>query len=154
MGNLDRIGGLSKNSGLPGGTLDAQGIDNLIKILVDHFLKMYCKRFGLSLKKISPDALKILSDYDWPGNIRELENVIERAVVLGEKKEIGPDDLPMLSSSPSIAPRKSIKAAEIGRIMEVLEETNWNKSKAAKILGIHLSTLYRKMEAYGVKKEG
>ncbi len=125
-----------------------------IKILVDHFLKMYCKRFNLSLKKISPDALKILSDYDWPGNIRELENVIERAVVLGEKKEIGPDDLPMLASSPSIAPKKSIKAAEIGRIMEVLEETNWNKSKAAKILGIHLSTLYRKMEAYGVKKEG
>jgi DNA-binding NtrC family response regulator len=125
-----------------------------IKILVDHFLKMYCKRFNLSLKKISPDSLKILSDYDWPGNIRELENVIERAVVLGEKKEIGPDDLPMLASSPAIAPKKSIKAAELGRIMEVLEETNWNKSKAAKILGIHLSTLYRKMEAYGVKKEG
>jgi DNA-binding NtrC family response regulator len=125
-----------------------------IKILVDHFLKMYCKRFNLSLKKISPEALKILSGYDWPGNIRELENVIERAVVLSEKKEIGPDDLPMLASSPSIAPKKSIKAAEIGRIMEVLEETNWNKSKAAKILGIHLSTLYRKMEAYGVKKEG
>ncbi|KPJ51329.1 hypothetical protein AMJ40_00030 [candidate division TA06 bacterium DG_26] len=124
-----------------------------IKILVDHFLSLYCKRFDLKLKKIANEALKILSDYDWPGNIRELENVIERAVVLQDGNTIGPDDLPALTPKSIIAPRKSIRAAEIHRIMEVLEETNWNKSKAAKILGIHLSTLYRKMETYGIKKE-
>lgn len=125
-----------------------------IKILADHFLNLYCKRFNLPLKRISNQALKILSEYDWPGNIRELENVIERAVVLHEGNVIGPEDLPpIFMRKTTIAPKKSIKAAEIQRIEEVLQETNWNKSKAAKILGIHLSTLYRKMETYGIKKE-
>jgi DNA-binding NtrC family response regulator len=125
-----------------------------VKILVDHFLKLYCRRFDLQLKRVSDEALKILTDYEWPGNIRELENVIERAVVLHEGSVIGPDELPIFPERGVIAPKKSIKAAEIRRIVEVLEETNWNKSKAAKILGIHLSTLYRKMETYGIRKEG
>lgn len=125
-----------------------------VRILVDHFLKLYCKRFDLRLKRISDEALKTLSDYEWPGNIRELENVIERAVVLTEGSTIGSEDLPIFPERGVIAPKKSIKAAEIQRIVEVLEETNWNKSKAAKILGIHLSTLYRKMETYGIGKEG
>ncbi len=125
-----------------------------VKILVEHFLKLYCTRFEVSSKRISSEALKILSEYEWQGNIRELENVIERAVVLHEGSVIGPEQLPIFAARTVIAPKKSIKAAEIRRIVEILEETNWNKSKAAKILGIHLSTLYRKMEAYGVKKEG
>ncbi|KPJ48190.1 hypothetical protein AMJ40_07940 [candidate division TA06 bacterium DG_26] len=125
-----------------------------VKILVDHFLKLYCRRFDLQLKRVSDEALKILTDYEWPGNIRELENVIERAVVLHEGSVIGPEELPIFPERGVIAPKKSIKAAEIRRIAEVLEETNWNKSKAAKILGIHLSTLYRKMETYGIRKEG
>lgn len=124
-----------------------------IKMLVDHFLKLYCRRFNLPLKQISSEALRILTDHDWPGNIRELENAIERAVVLHEGNTIGPEDLPIFTGRTVVAPKKSIKAAEIHRIVEVLEETGWNKSKAAKILGIHLSTLYRKMEAYGIKRE-
>ncbi len=125
-----------------------------IKILVDHFLGLYCKRFDLPLKRISNAALKILWDYDWPGNIRELENIVERAIVLHEGGMIEAEDLPIFAGRTAMAPKKSIKAAEIQRIVEVLGETGWNKSKAAKILGIHLSTLYRKMEAYGIRKEG
>lgn len=133
-----------------------------ITLLVDHFTHMYSKKMDLEKCSVSPDALKILLSYDWPGNVRELENSIERALVVSTGREIRPDDLPekvrgasmvreivdthQQSSSPTL------ESIEKAYIFWVLNQNDWNKTKASKILGIDASTLYRKIERYGLKQ--
>ena len=103
--------------------------------------------------KIAPTALKLLLDYDWPGNVRELENVIERALVIGQGKEIAADDLPF--SRKELVPEKlpkSLKIMEQMHIERILEETDWNISRAARELDIDRQTLYNKIEKYKITR--
>jgi len=124
-----------------------------IPLLVEYFLERL--RAGSSgARSISPEALKLLIDYPWPGNVRELENTIERLLILSEGEVIGPDDLPPYIRFPEEAFSKEqlagLSLAEVERlhIMKVLSQTKGRKAPAARILGIDVKTLNRKIKAY------
>jgi DNA-binding NtrC family response regulator len=91
--------------------------------------------------------------YDWPGNVRELGNAVERAVVIGRGLKIFPQDLPIFRpeyvSSP---PGRTLSEVEMTHLSSVLNETQWNVSKSAEILGIDRSTLYDKIKRYDLRK--
>jgi DNA-binding NtrC family response regulator len=127
-----------------------------IPLLVQHFIK----KFGEEIKKkifgISEQALKMLLNYSWPGNIRELENVIQRAITLTRHETILPEDLPnmmMVEKEESLIEkgfREKYTVSQLEReyIKRVLIEVGGNKSKAAEILGLDRKTLYRKLQEF------
>lgn len=129
-----------------------------ILLLVDHFIKKANQKCGRSIKGITPEVKDIILNYDWPGNIRELENVIERGVVLSRTEVIDKTDLPYhgLVSDKSFryipSASLSLKDMEKDHILRVLKEANWNLNKSAEILGIHRNTLRLKMKEYGIEK--
>jgi DNA-binding NtrC family response regulator len=124
-----------------------------IPLLAEHFLYRFCQETNKPVDKISRGAMDEMMLYDWPGNIRELENAIERAVVVGKKREILPDDLPIFCHEPPAAKRpESLKEVEKAHIQQVLTDTQWNIARAAKILGIDRSTLYSKIKRYHIHK--
>ena len=110
-------------------------------------------------KKLHPDTVRALTEYQWPGNVRELENILERAAILSSDEYIRPKDLALpRSSSFGTAPGKtgnavSLRELEGEHIAGVLHHTNWDKSLAAKILGISLKTLYTKIQQYSISKK-
>ncbi len=126
-----------------------------IPLLVDHFIRKYCGQNRLEVKRISAKALRLLIDSPWPGNIRELENVIERAVLISPGPEIGPEALfleqavgeelppPLLDAT-----RAAAETVEKERIVEATQKTKGNRSRAAKLLGISRATLYNKLKRY------
>lgn len=126
--------------------------------LVDYFIRQYCQAYDLPLKKIDGDALEALQAYDWPGNVRELQNTIERAVVLHDGTSIALVDLPERVQRPlSVAAGRgdpgadrTLREMEREEIRRLLAETGGDKSKVADVLGVHLSTLYRKIKAHGI----
>ncbi len=143
-----------------------------LPLLVRHFLDRFSKRLGREINGISDQALELLEQYHWPGNVRELEHVLERATVLCADHTITTTDLPvdMLTGSlPSpaakngqtnvapAAPQPSVTPPvipedenETDKIIRVLTQTAGNKAKAARLLGIDRSTLYRKMRLYSI----
>lgn len=131
-----------------------------IPLLVEHFLQKYNRRAKKAIKGITPRALKSLLDYDWPGNIRELENTIERAVVLARGEMIDLEDLVphgISAQPPSLSPWgppfRSLAEMEKEYIKAVLKECKGNKSSAAKILGIDRKTLWAKIKKYQIDIE-
>lgn len=121
-----------------------------IPMLVDHFIKIYCTSMSRNLAAINPTALKRLEQYDFPGNVRELENMIERAIVVGNEKEIRLKDLPFEKdiTSNSI---ESLNDLEKKYILQILNKYDWNISRSAKILKIDRVTLYNKIKKYKLK---
>jgi DNA-binding NtrC family response regulator len=125
-----------------------------IPLLVHHFLQKYAQRLGKPSIRISREAMQILANYDWPGNVRELENMVERAVALCEGDIIETTDLPEKLMRVRISVREidqdevTLDALEEEHIKKVLLKVNGDKVKAAQILGINLSTLYRKLARY------
>jgi len=129
-----------------------------IPILVDHFLK---KIGSTRPKTLTRQAMDVLLGYVWPGNVRELENVIERAIILGDGDTIDVEDLPervvkgearrgtMTIDTPDL----TLEELEKAYIVKVLEFTKWHKKRAATILGINASTLYRKLQSYSLVEE-
>lgn len=130
-----------------------------IPALVNFFLERTCRRNGLAVKRVSPDAMKLLLAYPWPGNVRELENTIERAVILAESDTVMPDSLPgkihaSESSSFRWQPSQAcltLQEVERDYMVQVLQETGWQKRRASEILGIDPSTIYRKLQRYGIE---
>ena len=107
------------------------------------------------VKKISSKAKRLMESYDWPGNVRELRNCVDRAVVLGDGKVIQPEDLPYTfrkGGQVIPAPLERLDHMEENHIVRVLRYTNWNKSDAARILGITRQTLDNKIKRYAIKK--
>jgi two-component system, NtrC family, response regulator AtoC len=125
-----------------------------VPLLVNHFLQKYAQRLGKPSVKILREAMQALVNYDWPGNVRELENMIERAVALCEEDLIERTDLPDKLTQVKIAIRDldeyemTLDALEEQHIKKVLQKVNGDKVKASQILGINLSTLYRKLARY------
>ncbi len=121
-----------------------------VQLLAEHFLKKSALENKKEVTGFSHEAMEFLLRYDWPGNIRELKNSIERAVILARSSMIEVDDLPeqdlLLPRSASIG--KSLKEMEKNHILDVLHETKRNYSKAAKVLGITRMTLYNKVKEY------
>jgi Nif-specific regulatory protein len=106
------------------------------------------------VKKISAKAMKLMETFAWPGNVRELRNCVDRAVVLGDGKVIQPEDLPYaLRKGGQVipAPLETLEHMEEDHILRVLRHTRWNKSDAARILGITRQTLDNKIKKYGIK---
>lgn len=131
-----------------------------IPLLIDHFIRIYNKRFGKAVSGISKDALSLLMEYKWPGNVRELRNVIERLVALGKENVIAQNRLPIdiLLADEKPAESKgniSLKAArdefEKQFIMRILEKAGWNQTKAAQVLGIHRNALIYKINQFGIR---
>jgi DNA-binding NtrC family response regulator len=124
-----------------------------IPLLAEHFLYRFAQETNKLTDKISREAMDEMMLYDWPGNIRELENAIERSVVVGKQREILPEDLPIFCHEPT--PQKkaySLKEVEKAHIQQVLDENQWNIARSAKLLGIDRSTLYSKIKRYNINK--
>ena len=123
-----------------------------IPLLAEHFLYRFAQETNKLTDKISREAMDEMMLYDWPGNIRELENAIERAVVVGKQREILPEDLPIFCHEPTPQTKAStLKEVEKAHIQQVLVENQWNIARSAKILGIDRSTLYSKIKRYKLK---
>jgi hypothetical protein len=126
-----------------------------------YFLARFNQETGRKIRGFASDAIELMKRYPWPGNIRELKNVVERAVVLSHGEVIGAGDL-MLSSlstaseSGEVAPPRlgyeplSLEDVERRHISQTLNATGWNKSRSAIILGIERSTLDRKISRYQI----
>lgn len=121
-----------------------------IPILVNYFINKYCTSMSRDVISIDPAALKRIEEYDFPGNVRELENMIERAIVVGNDKEIRLKDLPLekdiISSS-----SESLEDVEKKYIYQILNKYSWNISRSAKVLKVDRVTLYNKIKKYGLK---
>lgn len=125
-----------------------------IPLLANHFLRLYASRENKTGLHISPETLHLFKQQYWHGNIRELRNVIERAVILMDGDTILPQHLPyeIQKQSESITNNLSLAAVEKSHIEKVLQYTHGNKTRTAEYLGIGLTTLYRKMEEYHIGK--
>jgi len=125
-----------------------------IRLLAQHYLRVYAAKNGRKLEGFSNEALERLESYKWPGNIRELENLIERTVLLARKDRIDAEDLPEEIAGVKRPPRDAIlelvgtPLAEIEQRLldETLRITGGNKTQAAKLLGIDVRTVARKLE--------
>ncbi|MEK6572584.1 MAG: sigma-54 dependent transcriptional regulator [Bacteroidota bacterium] len=124
-----------------------------LPLLAQHFLQQYSLSMSKNITAISPEALDLLIRYDWPGNVRELQNAIERAMVVGKPPCIRVEDLPFqLNSRPKLPEADSLAEVEKEHIINILDRTSWNITRAAEILKIDRVTLYNKIEKYGLRK--
>ena len=136
-----------------------------IPLLVEFFTRKYCQENGKPLRQFTPQAMRLLLDYDWPGNVREVENVVERAIVLSPGSEMGAELLPdFLSANGASAARllslvrekanpslfDIIEECERRVILDMLERTNWNQTEAAERFQVPLSTLNQKIKRLSI----
>lgn len=126
-----------------------------ISLLVNHFIDKFNNTNKKKIVGISPEAMDIMLNYHWPGNVRQLENIVERAFALGADEVIEAGDLPseikrfgetLKTEKPEYALRKN----ETILIKKAMDKTNGNKASAADLLGINITTLYRKMKKYEI----
>ncbi|MBI4011580.1 MAG: sigma-54-dependent Fis family transcriptional regulator, partial [Candidatus Rokubacteria bacterium] len=128
-----------------------------IPLLIEHFLHQF-RLPGQPAKAVSEEASALLVDYPWPGNVRELANTTERLVILSPGPVIGRDDLPPNLRAPEQAlaevdaPDLPLGEMERRHILRVLERTQGKKAEAARLLGIHLKTLNRKLKQYRISR--
>jgi Nif-specific regulatory protein len=121
-----------------------------IAMLADYFVAKYVKKCNMKIRKISPEAMACLANYDWPGNVREMENAIERALVLSASDVIQPEDLPepilekgLASNLEGAKYHNQVKELKKQLILNALEEAKGNYTDAAHLLGVHVNYLHR-----------
>ena len=151
-----------------------------IPLFVDHFFEMLVKKMGKETKKVHPEAKSMLKQYDFPGNIRELRNIMERAIIICEGGELLPEHFPPMVKSGKPAPASAtaatagnmagsnaaggggqpgnseeildLKELEKRAIQKALEKTGYNKNEAAKLLNLEWNALYRRMQKYNINE--
>lgn len=125
-----------------------------IPLLAEHFLKIFSKKTDHPIEGMSPGFLEQIQQHDWKGNIRELKNIIERAVILADGPELTVEVLPVELQSKNYKSQTlsafDLASVEKLHIQRVLNHTRGNKTETAKLLNIGLTTLYRKIEEYGL----
>ena len=121
-----------------------------IPLLVEYFIRKYCASMNKPLITIDPPVLKRISGYQFPGNIRELENMIERAIVVGNGKKIVLKDLPFEKDGVD-SNVESLDDFEKAFILQILNKYSWNISRTAHALKVDRVTLYNKIKKYGLK---
>jgi two-component system nitrogen regulation response regulator NtrX len=130
-----------------------------IPLLANHYLKEFTTAYGRKPKELTPEAYHVLSDYHWPGNVRELKNLMERIVIMNPQVRVDARHIPLNPSRRSVFERPTDyfgslqdvrEAAEREYILKKLDETKGNVSRAADLLGLERSNLYRKMKALGI----
>lgn len=121
-----------------------------IPLLVQHFIEIYNARTERAIEAIDQTALALLLDHEWPGNVRELENAIEHAFINCRGTVLMSECLPahLHRERPSVS--APVTRPERERVVEVLEQCHWNRSDAADKLGMHRTTLWRKMKEWGL----
>jgi two-component system nitrogen regulation response regulator NtrX len=128
-----------------------------VRDLAAYFLSEFCARNNFRPKAMDDDVLPFLERYDWPGNVRELRNTVERMAILTPGNQITSDSIPMeIRLSPVSAPSglHGVRdAAERERIVQALEQTNWNVSGAARILGVERTNLHKRIRALGLNRD-
>ncbi len=132
-----------------------------IPLLAEHFFKLYKEKNKKSIKGFLPKTIDTLMRYDWPGNIRELENVIERAILLCRSEYLSPKDLPLplqgeevrAQSIITIPTGMTLEELEKEAIIQTLEDTGGNRTQTAQILGISRKTLQNKLKEYGLEEK-
>jgi two-component system response regulator HydG len=122
-----------------------------IPLFADHFLKLHARRMNRDVRRISQEALRMLTAYSWPGNVREISNVIERAVILCRGDEIGPELLPFTGDQAVTERELSLDHVEKIAILRALTWCQGKKGQAAKVLGISWPTLNKKIHDYGIE---
>jgi len=122
-----------------------------LPLLATHFLEQFCLSHGVAAKVLVSESLARLAAYDWPGNVRELGHVLLRACLLTSERVIIPTDLALSGNDP--APPTQLAAVQRQHILTVVRQAQGNISQAARVLGIHRMTLYRKLEALGLCPE-
>jgi transcriptional regulator with AAA-type ATPase domain len=127
-----------------------------IPLLANYFLEFFREETGHKVTAFTPEAMALLNAYPWPGNVRELRNAVERTLVLGRGSAIEASDLSFLLRGPLASPPEllSLREVEKTHIRMVLDHLAWNKSHAARTLGIERSTLYEKIKLYGLEMNG
>ena len=121
--------------------------------IAHYFLDKYARSMNKDVADISPETMRILTQYNWPGNIRELRNTIERAlVVVGKKNRIEVEDLNLLFLSKANPPGDSLEEIEKAHVKRILEQSDWNISRSAETLKIDRVTLYNKIKKYGLQR--
>jgi two-component system nitrogen regulation response regulator NtrX len=125
--------------------------------LAAYFLSEFCARNNFRPKSIDEEVMPLLERYDWPGNIRELRNTIERMAILSPSERITVDALPIEIKMPQTARTSGLHetrdAAERQRIRQALEQTDWNVSSAARLLGIERTNLHKRIRTLGLARE-
>jgi two-component system, NtrC family, response regulator AtoC len=139
-----------------------------IPLLLHHFLNTYCREMNVPLKRFTPEAMKVLTEFSWPGNVRQLENVIERAVALSfGKEELGREDLPREVLDEGVLEMPVLQVGGDGfsldevlasyeqrMLYQALEHSGWVKTRAAELLKIKRTTLIEKMKRLGIPLKG
>jgi two-component system nitrogen regulation response regulator NtrX len=126
--------------------------------LAEYFLEEFCARNNFHPKQIDEETYELLEDYGWPGNARELRNIIERMAILTPGNRLTPDSVPVeIRLAQEAAPRSNIKeardSAEREHILRALEESSWNVSGAARALGMERTNLHKRIRALGLSRE-
>src|SRR5690349_15196420 len=138
-----------------------------IALLVTHFVSLLTEREGMTPRAVSPEALERLSQYDWPGNVRELRNTVERLLILSSGARILATDVDRLVGKRAVEDSAGLgsltdcrtfeefkAAAERAFLLAKLREHDWNVSETARLLDMPRSNLYKKIERYGLTREG
>jgi DNA-binding NtrC family response regulator len=133
-----------------------------IPVLIDFFLKKHTKNTSRLISGLTAETKKLMNEYSWPGNVRQLESAIERAILLSEGDLITPEDLPTevrqdvgpASEGAFKLPAEGINFEDVERnlITQAMEQTDYNITKAAKLLGLTFRTLQYRLEKFGIKK--
>jgi len=125
-----------------------------VLLLAEYFLKKFCMKMNRKKEGFSPKVIEIFSRHKWPGNIRELENAIESAVVVGKGPLVHLRDMPFggCQEPPEEKTAMSLREAEKKHILQVLDETGWNVTRSARLLEIDRATLYNKIKNYGLSR--
>lgn len=125
-----------------------------IQLLAEHFLGIYIKKYRKKIKGISADAMKKLNQYQWPGNVRELQHALERAVIMSDSETLQTEDFLLTTRSEKVAEIEidtyNLDEVEKNIIVKVLKQNQGNVTQAATILGLTRTSLYRRMEKYGL----
>ena len=134
-----------------------------IPVLIDFFLRKHTRNTSRLIRGLTPEARKVILDYAWPGNVRQLESAIERAILLAESDYITAEDLPLevrLEARPAAEgagfklPAEGVNFEDVERnlILQAMERTDYNITKAAKLLGLTFRTLQYRLEKFGIKR--
>src|SRR5437764_4592000 len=134
-----------------------------IPVLIDYFLKKHTRNTSRLVRGLTPETRKMMMDYSWPGNVRQLESAIERAILLCEGDMITPEDLPTevqqetKGTGPGAfkLPPEGISFEEVEKnlILQAMDQTDYNITKAAKLLGLTFRTLQYRLEKFGIKRD-
>ena len=126
-----------------------------IPALVNHFVHKFSQQMNKRITRVAPEAMNLLQQQPWTGNIRELENAVERAMVVSQEPELLDRDLAFkvaIVNGNSTASPTTLEDVEKSHILHVLEQTNWNQTRAAELLDIDRVTLHHKVKKYGWSK--